>query len=189
MTPAVPPFVPPVSPPAVPPPAPLGPERIAPLLAATVSTLRAEVRALRDEARWRPGPGDWSVSTCIGHLLEADRRGFAGRIRMILDTDRPALETWDQPAVAAARRDDERDPLELVEAFAAGRSAGIALVRSLSEADLGRIGVHPVVGELTVAEILAEWVHHDREHVRQALAVTQARIWGQMGATQRFSRP
>lgn len=186
MTPVVPPVVPSISPP---PPEPLGPDRIAPLLAATVSTLRAEVRALRDEARWRPGPGEWSVNTCIGHLLEADRRAFAGRIRMIIDTDRPPLETWDQTAVAAARRDDERDPLELVEEFAAGRSAGIAIVRSLSEADLGRIGVHPVVGELTVAEILGKWVHHDREHVRQALAVTQARIWGQMGATQRFSRP
>ncbi len=91
--------------------------------------------------------------------------------------------------MAAERHDDEADPIALVEAFAARRSQGIALVRSLSAADLGRIGVHPEVGPLRVDEILAEWVHHDRSHVRQALAVSQARIWPQMGATRRFSQP
>ena len=91
--------------------------------------------------------------------------------------------------LAETRRDQEADPLELVEAFAARRSSGIALVRSLSEADLGRVGIHPVIGPIRVDELLAEWVHHDRNHVRQALAVTQARIWPQMGATRRFSDP
>jgi len=168
---------------------PLSPNEIAPLLAATVATLRAEVRALGREAIWRPAPSDWSVSECVGHLFEADERGFAGRIRTILGADRPALADWDPPAVAAARHDDEADPIELVEAFAARRSAGIALVRALSEADLVRVGIHPSIGPLRVDELLAEWVHHDRSHVRQALAVTQARAWLQMGAPRRFSDP
>ena len=40
---------------------------------------------------------------------------------------------------------------------------------------------------LRVDELLGEWVHHDRNHVRQLLAVTQARVWGQMGNARRFS--
>jgi hypothetical protein len=43
------------------------------------------------------------------------------------------------------------------------------------------------VGELTVADLLAEWVHHDRNHVKQLLANTQARVWPQMGNAQRFA--
>lgn len=164
-------------------------EQIAPLLAATVATMRAEVRGLGSEAGWRPAPGEWSVNECVGHLFEADERGFAGRIRAILGADGPILPQWDPAAVAEARRDHEADPLDLVEAFAARRSSGIALVRSLSEADLGRVGIHPVIGPIRVDKILGEWVHHDRNHVRQALAVTQSRIWPQMGATRRFSGP
>ena len=71
------------------------------------------------------------------------------------------------------------------------RSEGIALVRSLSRADLARVGIHPEIGPLRVDEILAEWPYHDRSHVRQALAVSQSRIWPQLGrdpAVQRARR-
>jgi hypothetical protein len=89
--------------------------------------------------------------------------------------------------VAAARRDHERSPAGLADEFVALRAASVALVRALTEADLGRSGRHPEVGELRVDELLGEWVHHDRNHVRQMLAVTQARVWDQMGNAQRFS--
>lgn len=168
---------------------PLSPKQVAPLLAATVAMMRAEVRALGHEARWQPGPDAWSVSQCIGHLIECDRRSYLGRIPLILATDGVALRSWDEVAVAAGRHDNEADPIELVERFAALRSEGIALVRSLSEADLGRVGIHPTIGPLSVGDLLGVWVHHDRNHVRQALAVTQDRFWPQMGATRRFSDP
>ena len=34
-----------------------------------------------DDGGWRPAPGEWSANECVGHLIEAERRGFAGRIR------------------------------------------------------------------------------------------------------------
>lgn len=173
---------------------PLTPSSIADLLAATAVTVAAELRALGEVAGWRPEPGEWSASECVGHLIEAERRGFAGRIRTILGAVRtdgsfepPILETWDPPAVAAARRDHERPAAELAGEFAAMRADSVALVRSLTERDLGRSGTHPEVGELRVDELLAEWVHHDRNHVRQMLAVTQSRVWGQMGNARTFS--
>ena len=76
---------------------------------------------------------------------------------------------------------------ELAAEFDALRAEGVALVRGLRPADLERFGQHPEVGRLRVDELLGEWVHHDRNHVRQLLAVTQARVWGQMGNARRFS--
>jgi hypothetical protein len=166
---------------------------IADLLASTVATVSAEAAALGGIGGWRPAPGEWSANECIGHLIEAERRGFAGRIRVILEATTaqpdlpPDLEAWDPPAVAAARRDDERDGRELAAEFAALRADGIALVRTLQPSDLDRAGRHPEVGELRIGELLGEWVHHDRNHVRQLLAVTQDRVWAQMGNAQRFS--
>jgi len=172
---------------------PLDPTTIAGLLSASRLTVLSEMDALGAEGGWRPEPGEWSANECVGHLIEAERRGFAGRIRAILAGDHPDLppdlERWDPPTVAAARRDHERDGRTLAAEFAAMRDDGIALVRSLGPEDVSRVGRHPDVGDLRVDEVLSEWVHHDRNHIRQLLAVTQARVWGQMGNARTFSLP
>lgn len=172
-------------------PTPLSIDRIADLLEASARIVQAEMSALGDQAGWRPAPGEWSANECVGHLIEAERRGFAGRVQAILATDRPDisadLESWDPPAVAESRRDHERDGAELVAEFVALRAAGVAIVRGLTPDDLPRAGMHPAVGPLRVDEVIGEWVHHDRNHIRQLLEVTQSRVWGQMGNARRFS--
>ena len=172
-------------------PAALDVARIADLLAAGARIVEAEIGALGLESGWRPAPGEWSANECVGHLIEAERRGFAGRVRAILAADRPDipadLEAWDPPAVAEARRDHEKAGVDLVAEFVALRASGVDLVRGLRADDLERIGIHPHVGPLRVDEVIAEWVHHDRNHIRQLLEVTQTRVWAQMGNARRFS--
>jgi DinB family protein len=170
---------------------PLPPSVIADLLDASAMTVVAELDALGPEAGFRPAPGEWSANECVGHLIEAERRGFAGRIRVILAPgpggEPPILETWEQTAVAEARRDHLRPPADLRDEFVELRRQSIVLVRGLVPDDLSRVGIHPHVGPLRVGELLGEWVHHDRNHIRQMLAVTQERVWGQMGNARRFS--
>jgi hypothetical protein len=149
----------------------------------------AEMRALGTRARRRSIPGEWSANEVLGHLIEADRRGFVGRVRSILSQDRPTFVPWDQPAVSAARRDMDRDPEALVAEFLVQRDADLRLVASLETDALERCGVHPVVGELSVSDLLHEWVHHDREHLAQMLALTQAFVFPAMGNARRFSDP
>ena len=59
----------------------------------------------------------------------------------------------------------------------------------LREADLGRGGHHPTVGYLRVGDLLHEWVHHDRNHLKQILSNVQAYTWPHMGNAQKFSAP
>jgi DinB superfamily len=167
---------------------PLSPAEIATFLAATAVTVEMELAALDvDGGRWRPAPGEWCANEVVGHLIEAERRGFAGRIRTILAEDRPKLESWDQPSVAASRRDCDKVGTALASEFRELRLESVDLVATLRPADLDRVGVHPHVGDLSVADLLGEWVHHDRNHVKQLLANSQARVWPQMGNAQRFS--
>ncbi len=168
---------------------PLSPAILAELLAASAATIEAEMNALGDDARWHPVAGEWCANEVLGHILEAERRGFNGRIRTILAATDPTFEGWDQRGVAAARRDCERHPAELLAEFLELRRDSVALARALVPADLGRSGTHAVVGRLSVADLASEWVHHDRNHVRQMLANTQARVWPQMGNARRFSAP
>lgn len=126
---------------------------------------------------------------CSANIIETERRGFAGRIRIILAGDDPNLERWDQVAVARERKDCEREAEALVTELLRMRQDSIALVVKLRPDDLARAGLHPVVGELTVADLLQEWVHHDRNHLKQIMANVQAYAWPHMGNAQKFSAP
>ena len=169
-------------------PSPLTPTAVAPLLRATLATLTAEVHALLPDAlAWHPAAGEWCVKEVLGHLIETERRGFAGRIRIILAGQEPQLESWDQNGVAAARRDCERDAPALLGELATMREDSARLVEGLSAADLARGGHHPSVGYLRVGDLLNEWIHHDRNHVRQILANVQAYVWPHMGNARKFS--
>ena len=170
----------------------LSPAVIAALLQASDAEIAAEVGVLPDElAAWHPAPGEWCVKECVGHLVEAERRGFAGRIRFLLESehDNPELTSWSQVEIARARNDCVADMGALLREFHAERAAGIALVAGLQPGDLARGGEHPQVGHLTVDEIANEWVHHDRNHFKQMLSNVQARAWQQMGNAQKFSLP
>jgi hypothetical protein len=161
---------------------------IAQLLCATTVTLATELAAAPPRVLgWHPAEGEWCVKDVLGHIIEAERRGFAGRIRIMLAGAEPRLETWDQNEVARARRDCQRDAGELLRELAALRQDSLGLVTSLAEADLARGGQHPKVGYLTIGDVVNEWVHHDRNHVRQILANVQAYVWPHMGASRNFS--
>ena len=167
---------------------PLSPPEVAALLEAAMATLQAELRALPDRvAAWHPAPGEWCAKEVVGHLIESERRGFAGRIRIILAADGPSLESWNQADVARARGDCAQPIPALLDALAQLRRDSATLVRGLGESDLERGGRHPKVGVLRVRDLLQEWVHHDRNHIKQALANVQAYVWPAMGAAQKFS--
>ena len=61
---------------------PLTPAQIAGLLQAARDHVVRELTALGDAwAQWRPAPGEWSATECLGHIIEADRRGFGCSLR------------------------------------------------------------------------------------------------------------
>ena len=169
-------------------PRPIAPDAVAAMLRGAAVTFATEARALPESVRcWHPAPNEWCVKDVLGHVIEAERRGFAGRIRIILANDRPLLDRWDPERVARDRNDCERDVQELVAELLQMRDDSAALAVSLRPADLSRSGLHPVVGALTVSDLLQEWVHHDRNHLKQMMTNVQAYAWPHMGNARKFS--
>ncbi len=164
------------------------PAEIADLLESGGEAFAGTLRSVNPElASWHPAKGEWCVNECAGHIIEAEKRGFAGRIRIILAEDDADLPGWDRASIGAARNDCARQPGDLADELMKERVASVALVRSLSADQLSRGGNHPDVGRLTVNDLLHEWVHHDGNHLRQALANVQAYAWGSMGNAQKFT--
>jgi hypothetical protein len=140
-------------------------------------------------ASWHPAPGEWCVNEVVGHVIVTEKNGFAGRIRVILGADEPDLPKYDRDGLQKTRDDCARDPKALAPEMLEVRGQSLELIRSLRTEQLRRGGLHPDVGRLTVDDLLHEWVHHDGNHLRQALANVQAYVWPNMGNARRFSRP
>jgi hypothetical protein len=161
---------------------------VAELLGAAATIIRADLFALPAAVRtWHPAGGEWCAQEVLGHLIEAEKRGFAGRIRIILANDNAKFEGWDQDAVARARNDCGRDWAGLWDEFPALRADSVPRGRPVLP--ICCAGAAPQGGFLTVGDLLHEWVHHDRNHIRQMLANVQAFAWPHMGNAQRFSLP
>ena len=163
----------------------LTPAQVAAYLEATAALIEAELNALGQDGAWHFDPKEWCANEVVGHLIEAEKRGFAGRIREI-KAGKPKTSSWDQERVAKERGDCARVTLSLWMEFMGVRNDSIVFVRSLGSEDLGKSIEHPSVGRLTVRDLLHEWVHHDRNHTRQLLAIAQERVWPHMGNSQKF---
>jgi len=158
------------------------------LLQTTVCILQAEVAALPEPlTRFRPVADAWSVNEVLGHLIEAEERGFGGRVRRILTQPGYVCEGWDPDQVAKERRDNEKATAALLAELAARRSQNIMLVEGLTAAQLLCTAEHPTVGNLSINDLLHEWVYHDRNHIKQILSNVQAWVWPAMGNAQRFT--
>jgi len=160
-------------------------DQVAAYLEATCALIEAELEALGDDSSWHLAPTEWCANEVVGHMVEAEKRGFAGRIREIQE-GRKQTGAWDQVAVAKERNDCARLGQSLWMEFMGVRNGSIKLVRSLQPGDLGKGITHPKVGELRVRDLLQEWIHHDRNHTRQLLAIAQERVWPHMGNAQKF---
>jgi hypothetical protein len=160
------------------------------LLRTTPQTLENTLKMLDVETlRWRPAPEEWCINECIGHIIETDINGFAGRIQTILNQDRPRLVAWDVAGTVARRRDCERDGFELLAGLAAMRRENTRFIAQLTSEQMTRSGIHTTVGELRVVDLLFEWIHHDHNHVKQIMSNVQAYIWPDLGNAQRFFEP
>ena len=155
---------------------------VAARIAAAGAAIEAELGTMSEElASWHPAEGEWCVKEVLAHLLLSERTGFSGRIAEILATDEPRLRSTGNAEPACGRSLEE-----MLAEFRRQRAKSVEQVASLRESDLARGGVHERVGRLTVNDLLHEWVHHDRAHLKQILGNVQASVWPAMGGAQGF---
>jgi hypothetical protein len=160
-------------------------DQVARYLEASCALVDSELQALAEDSGWHFDPKEWCANQVVGHLVEAEKRGFAGRIREIL-AGREKTSAWDQAEVAKERKDCDRMGQSVWMEFMGVRNDSIALVRSLKPVDLVKGIEHPMAGRLTIGDLLHEWIHHDRNHTKQLLAIAQERVWPHMGNSQKF---
>ena len=157
------------------------------VLSATPATLRVMLRDL---------PGDWAIASdkanwapfdVVGHLIHGEETDWIPRARIILQQgENLTFVPFDR--FAQFEKSEGRSLDELLDEFARLRSANIDVLRSwnLTEEQLDLQGIHPELGTVTLKQLIATWVVHDLNHIRQIVTALARRYSGEVGAWREY---
>ena len=110
-------------------------------LSQQIDELHAALDTLTDaQARFKPGPEEWSVKEVIGHLNDVERV-FSYRLLRISRGDNKPLTGFEQEEYVRAAGYDEYGLNELVGEFEHLRRANIIMISHMSEAAVDQRGV------------------------------------------------
>ena len=133
----------------------------------TPAALRALVTEAGADLRSRPGPDEWSVLECVGHIVDAELVN-AARYRWIVAHDEPDLIGYDQAAWVDRLRHGADDPDELLALFDALRAANLRLWKDSTAEERERVGLHRERGRESFDLLFRLLAGHDRVHMAQA---------------------
>ena len=118
------------------------------------------------------GGETWSAFDVMGHLIYGERTDWMTRARIILENgEARTFERFDRLGHIPESRGKSLE--QLLDEFARLRRENLAALRALNlkSEDLLRRGRHPVLGVVTLSELLATWAAHDLTHLHQVSRV------------------
>lgn len=144
-------------------------ESCLPLLSQTPATLTALLQGLTPAQLDRNEGGDsWNAREVVAHLIHTDLVNWMPRIRH-------TLEFGESQSFPPFTRTGPREPSApisgLLHQFTDTRRASLdaLLALHLQPADFARCGYHPVLGAVTIAQLLSAWTTHDLTHLHQLI--------------------
>lgn len=144
------------------------------MLDATPDLLRGLMCELTEEdARWKPAPDRFSVAEVLAHLSHSEGHCYRARLDRFLNEERPEFEPDDAQFHLDLYRD--ADPEDAFDHFEEQRENNVEFLRDLPGEAGRRVALHKEAGEITLSQMLHEWVLHDLGHVRQVAELVRAR--------------
>ena len=135
------------------------------------------------------GPDTFSPYDVVGHLINGEKTDWRPRIEMILEYgDSKTFVRFDRFAQYEASKGKTLS--QLLGEFEELRKENMKWFRSqkISEADLDKNGMHPVLAQVTLRNLLATWVIHDLTHIAQVTRVMAKQYKEEMGPWIEFFR-
>jgi hypothetical protein len=129
----------------------------------------------------------WCPYDVIGHLIHGEETDWIPRARIILaqGNDRTFVP-FDR--FAQFENSKGKSLTQLLDEFERLRTENVYVLRSwnLSGEQLELKGMHPELGEVTLRQLLATWVVHDLNHIRQVATVMAKRYESEVGVWKEY---
>ncbi len=114
----------------------------------------------------RPEPRAWSAREIVHHLADSESIS-ATRLRLLLATESPTIQGYDQEAFAERLRYQERPIEDALEVFRLARKTTAELLDRLSGEQWTRAGTHTESGPYGVEDWLEIYAAHAHGHADQ----------------------
>lgn len=117
----------------------------------------------------RDGEDGWTILEIICHVRDYQDI-FMDRAQRMLNEDNPTLIPYDadaREAMIVEREYANQNLLDVFNEYVATRHKFIEWLQSLDDADLDRIGTHPMTGTISVATPIYHTTLHDADHTEQ----------------------
>jgi hypothetical protein len=132
-----------------------------------VIALLASMAAVQD---WQPEPAEWSFRFFAAHLAAVERNVHLHRVRRIASGETPLLSHYENQAASFAHV----DLADSLAAWVAARQELVRFVSALSESQLALVGIHEMVGPITLLDMLEEILEQDQANLRHVLQLILA---------------
>jgi hypothetical protein len=141
------------------------------LLAETPAILHAAiVDASPARLRYKPAPEAFSLVEHACHLRDLEREGYNLRLQRMLGEENPTLAGFEGDVIARERDYMSQDASQATSQFAVSRAALVARAGTLTAAEMARTGTF-MGRTITVCDLLAMMVEHDRGHREEIAAL------------------
>lgn len=129
------------------------------------------------------GQDTWSPYDIIGHLIHGEQTDWIPRAKIILAQDPSNLTFTPFDRFAQFEESKGKTIDDLLATFANLRKQNIEELEALniSQSQFKLKGMHPELGEVTLAQLLATWVTHDLGHINQIARVMGKNYKDQVG--------
>ncbi|MFC5403477.1 DinB family protein [Cohnella soli] len=133
----------------------------------TATKIRDSVQHLTEEQlTWKPGPGKWSISEIVGHLLDSNIVN-SYRIRKIISEPVTPIVTFAHEEWTSVQRFNETEITEFLEAYDAITRYNALLLRKLDEEQWLRFGMKHE-DQISIAHIIDTFIcNHVNQHLGQ----------------------
>lgn len=157
------------------------------LLSRTPAALDALLRGLTEMwVRRNEGQDSWNAYDIVGHLASLERTDWMVRVRRIMEYGE--AKPFDRVDRFAQLKQAEQSLEERLDDFSHLRRENLLQLRAmnLQPQDFARKGVHPILGVVTLGNLLATWAAHDLTHLHQLSRVMAYQYSEAVGPWKKF---
>ena len=162
-------------------------EKALPMLERTPQVVEALLYGLPNEwVQSNEGKDSWTPFEIVAHLIFGEKTDWIPRTQVILGKGSKEFVPFDMEGHVAVTKGKTMS--QLLDEFKILRKENLALLQTLdlTNGALDETGIHPILGTVTLRQLLAAWVVHDLTHIHQLSRVMAKQYEEAVGPWKQF---
>jgi hypothetical protein len=162
-------------------------EKAFPVLERTPQVVETLLYGLASEwVNSNEGNDTWTPFDIVAHLIYGEKTDWIPRVQVILGNGSKEFVPFDMEGHVAGSKGKTMS--QLLDEFKILRKENLALLQTMDLTNdvLDQTGIHPILGTVTLRQLLASWVVHDLTHIHQLSRVMAKQYEEAVGPWKQF---